>query len=71
MHLNNYLSIAEWPSAPLFIFAVCSLIGASMSFLIRETKGMTLQEGVNNGSSKSKRGSITKIIDGVRRLSHS
>jgi hypothetical protein len=58
--------ILGWPSVPLFIFAVCSMIGAATSFLLKETKGTPLKEGVRK---LGKRVSISKIVDTVRRLS--
>lgn len=41
------------PSLPLFIFAGCSLIGAGVSFLLRETKGQPLNEDVQENKAKA------------------
>lgn len=65
--VSIYMSFIGWPSVPLFAFAACSLLGASISFLLKETKGQPMIEEINKPGRKL---SIISIVAAnLRRLS--
>ena len=54
----------EWPSVPYFSFAVISVGGAAISFLLKETHGMALQDEVKAGEDDSIQPSQTDATPG-------